>query len=130
MQDTISQPVIPVDTDCQKLLFLILAGESKIQASQNKFTRLVGCGIKSMGPIFKTKMLIYQSKANLNVKILFGKITHYLDPEIRKVLVLVNGKFGNEIPHSILDSHTTPLRSLSNCWIVKMCDFTRQNLVI
>ena len=35
---------------------------------------------------FKTKMLIYQSKANLDEKILFGKITHYLDPEIRKML--------------------------------------------
>ena len=30
-----------------------------------------------MRPIFKTKMLIYHSKANLYVKILFGKITHH-----------------------------------------------------
>ena len=55
---------------------------------------LAGCEIKSMRPIFKTEMLIYQSKANLDEKILFGKITHHLDPEIRKMLV--NGKFGNE----------------------------------
>ena len=28
--------------------------------------------------------LIYQSKANIGEKILLGKITHHLDPEIRK----------------------------------------------
>ena len=39
-----------------------------------------------MWAIFKTNMLIYQSKANLDKKILFGKITHHLDPEIRKML--------------------------------------------
>ena len=44
-----------------------------------------------MRPICKT---LYQSKANLNEKNLFGKITHHLDPEIRKMLV--NGKFGNQ----------------------------------
>ena len=40
-----------------------------------------------MWPIFKTETLIYQSKANLDVKILFGKITHLLNPEIRSMLV-------------------------------------------
>ena len=49
---------------------------------------------KSIGPIFKTGMLIYQSKANLDEKILFVKISYHLDPEIRKMLV--NGKFGDE----------------------------------
>ena len=39
-----------------------------------------------MRPIFKNRMLIYQSKADLDVKILFGKITHLVDPEIRKML--------------------------------------------
>ena len=47
-----------------------------------------------MRPIFKTEMLIYHSKANLYKKILFGKITHHLDPEIRKMLV--RGMFGNK----------------------------------
>ena len=37
-----------------------ITGESK------KFTRLEGCEIKSMWPIFKIKVLIYQSKANLD----------------------------------------------------------------
>ena len=37
------------------------------------FTRFVGYGIKIMDTIFKTKMLIYQSKANLDENILFGK---------------------------------------------------------
>ena len=47
-----------------------------------------------MRPIFKTGMLIYQSKANLDEKHLFGEITHHLDQEIRKMMA--NGKFGNE----------------------------------
>ena len=32
-----------------------------------------------MKPIFKIVMLIYQSKVNSEAKILFGRITHYLD---------------------------------------------------
>ena len=51
------------------------------------FTRLSSCEMKSMRPMFKNKMLIYQSKANLDEKILLGKITHHLHPEIRKMLV-------------------------------------------
>ena len=53
---------------------------------KKKFRRLEGYGIKNMWPIFETKMLIYQSKANLDVKILFREITDHLDPEIRKML--------------------------------------------
>ena len=48
-----------------------------------------------MAPIFKTELLIYQSKANLDEKILFDKITHQLDPEIRKMPV--RGLYGNQI---------------------------------
>ena len=59
-----------------------------------KFTCLAGYGIKNIWPIFKTKLFIYHSKANLDEKILFGEITHHFDQEIRKMLV--NGKFGNE----------------------------------
>ena len=47
-----------------------------------------------MRPIFKTETIIYQSKANLDKKNLFRKITDQLDPEIRKMLI--NGKLGNE----------------------------------
>ena len=47
-----------------------------------------------MGPIFKTKMFIYQSRANLGEKILFGKVTRHLDQGIREMLV--KGVFGNE----------------------------------
>ena len=47
-----------------------------------------------MRPIFKTEMLIYQSKAKLDEKIWFGKITHYLDPEVRQMLARV--MFGNK----------------------------------
>ena len=48
------------------------------------FTRLAGCGIKSMRPIFKTEMLMYQLKANFDEKSLFGKITYHLDPDFGK----------------------------------------------
>ena len=61
---------------------------------KRKFVRLAGCEIKSMRPIFKTDLLFYRSKANLDEKILFGKIPHYLDPEIRKMQV--RGMFGNK----------------------------------
>ena len=49
--------------------------------------RSVGCEINGMSPIFKTEMFIYQSKANLDAKNLFRKITYHFDPEIRKMLV-------------------------------------------
>ena len=39
-----------------------------------------------MRPIFETKMLIHRSKTNLDEIILFGKITHHLDLEIREML--------------------------------------------
>ena len=39
------------------------------------------------------------SKANLNEKILFRKISHHLDPEIRTMLV--SGMMGNGIQHYI-----------------------------
>ena len=39
-----------------------------------------------MRQIFKTNMLIYQSKANLVEKMLFGNMTHLKGPEIRKMV--------------------------------------------
>ena len=39
-----------------------------------------------MQPIFETKMLLYQSKANLDVKISCSNITHLINLEIRKML--------------------------------------------
>ena len=50
-----------------------------------------------MLPIFKTEMLIYQSKANLDVKISIGKITHLEDPTTRKMPV--RGLYGNREFH-------------------------------
>ena len=47
---------------------------------------LAGCEVKCMTSIFKTEMLIYQSKTNLDKKISLGRITHQLDPEIGKML--------------------------------------------
>ena len=40
-----------------------------------------------MRPIFKTEMLIYQSKTTLDEKHLFGNITHHVDQEIKKIIV-------------------------------------------
>ena len=40
-----------------------------------------------MWPIFKAEMFICHSKDNLDEKILFGKIAHHLDPEIKKMQV-------------------------------------------
>ena len=37
--------------------------------------------------IFKTEMLIYQSKANLDEEILFGILPHLINPDIREMLV-------------------------------------------
>ena len=63
--------------------------------SLKKFTRSEGGGIKSMRLIFKkTKKLIYLSKANLDVKIVFGNITQLIDPEIWKILA--RGLYGNQ----------------------------------
>ena len=80
--------------------------------SQEKFTPLAGYGIKIMEPIFKTEIQIYQSKANLDEKILFGKNTpntHLWSPKLEKSRtgfvwesriprsILVNDLFGIEI---------------------------------
>ena len=54
---------------------------------------LAGYGMKSMWPIFKTKMSINQSQANINDKMLFGKITHLEDSTVRKISV--RGLYGN-----------------------------------
>ena len=51
------------------------------------FRCLTGCGIKSSPPMFRTEILIYQSRSNFDLKILFGKVTHLLEPEIREKLV-------------------------------------------
>ena len=44
--------------------------------------------------IFRTEVLIFQSKANLDERILFGKITHHLDSDIKKLMV--QGMFWNK----------------------------------
>ena len=38
--------------------------------------------------IFKAEMLVYQSKATLAEKIVFGEISHHIDLGVRKMLVL------------------------------------------
>ena len=60
-------------------------------------TRLTGYRITSIWPIFKTKISIVQSRANLDEKILFCKIIRHLEPEIWKMPYL-----GMRSPYSIL----------------------------
>ena len=55
-----------------------------IPGEPKMLTRLEGQEIKSMSPIFKIKMSIYQSKANLVEKILLGKVTPFYDQTMRK----------------------------------------------
>ena len=50
--------------------------------SRKKLTSSTGCGTENTRPIFNAEMLIYQSKAKLDEKTLFGKFTHLLDQEI------------------------------------------------
>ena len=59
-----------------------------------KIRSLAGRGIKIIRSILKTKILIYQSKANLDAEILFGSITHLQDSQIRKMSA--RNKCGNE----------------------------------
>ena len=42
--------------------------------------------IKSIAPMFKTEMLIYQSNVNLDEKILLGEIIHFSDSKIGKIV--------------------------------------------
>ena len=53
-----------------------------------------------MWPVFRSAMFTYQSKANLDVEILFGKITHLLDLKAKNT-----GKFystANQTFHLLL----------------------------
>ena len=100
-------------------------------------------------------MFIYQSKVNLDEKILFGSIPHLTDPEIR--IMLVKDMFGNKNstfhsgPWFILywnwnsASQTgnvnlwnvefsiplqTPHKHFDFCWVLKIFDITKQNFLI
>ena len=69
-------------------IFVIkLLCEKKLQVVLNYDWRKqqIWQAVESTWPIFKTEMLVYQSKTNANVNTLFGKVTHYLDPEICKI---------------------------------------------
>ena len=65
-------PTIQIDKNEENI---IVPGEQKKENSKC----LADCGIKIMRSIFKVIMFIYQSKANLDVKISFGKMTYVLD---------------------------------------------------
>ena len=52
--------------------------------SQKNVLTFGGLWIKKYVIDIQTEILIHQSKANLDLKILCVKITHLIDPEIRK----------------------------------------------
>ena len=58
---------------------------------------MAGYGIESVWPIFRTEMLICQSKANSDEKIWLDKITDRKDPKIRKTTI--RGLYGNREFH-------------------------------
>ena len=49
------------------------------RVSNNKLTRSAGCRIRSTWPVLKVKMIIFQSKANLDVKFLFWLNRQFFD---------------------------------------------------
>ena len=57
-----------------------------VLGESRKVTRLAGYGIKRFWPIFKTKLLIFQSKANADEKILCAKIKHFQAQHLEKYL--------------------------------------------
>ena len=67
---------------------------------------------KGMWSIFKTKMLINHSKANLEENILLGKITHLSDLTIRKIPV--RGLYGDCIKRTMYADDTTISYSSNN----------------
>ena len=67
------------------------------QMSQEKFKRLAGYGIKGMRSVFKTEMLIYKSKANLDEKIFLIKSLVSKTPKISKMSV--RGLYGTPKLH-------------------------------
>ena len=69
----------------------------KFRANKRELSRLVGCEMKIRSPIFKTEMLICQSRVVFDVKTLSGKLTHLLRKENAG-----KGLYGNE--SSMFDS--------------------------
>ena len=80
--------------------------------------------------IFKTEMLIYQAQADLDEKILFGKITHHLGPEVRNMLV--NGIRPFSYSEKESQSNNTPLHFVEFSHVHnsdRNSNATRSNLV-
>ena len=69
----------------QRKMKCIKENKGRLQMGEyKKLTRLTGCCIKITQPVFKTEVLIYQSKATIDVK-LSGKLTLHLDPKIKRM---------------------------------------------
>ena len=73
-------------------------------------TCMASCGIKSTLSIFKTDTLLYRSRDNVDVKILFGKNRLYFRP---KHNMLVRGLYVNK--NSMFDSAWSMIQFLAKC---------------
>ena len=58
----------------------------RVPVNQKKFNYLAGYGVKSMRPIFETKTLIYQSKADLDENFFLVKSFIILTQKLGKCL--------------------------------------------
>ena len=63
----------------------------------------MGCEMEILRPIFKTEMLVFQSKPNLEENIFMVKSFNQFDLEIR--IILVRTCLGTRIPNSIPVHH-------------------------
>ena len=70
------------------VVLLVESINLKMRVKEN-VSCLASCEIKCTRSIFKFELLIYQSRSNFDVKILFGKVTHLLGPETKEMLVRV-----------------------------------------
>ena len=71
-----------------------------LMSQKESFKHLVGCEIKSTKTIFKTEMFIYQSKANLDEKILFVKSHIFQSQQLGNACK--GSVCESEIPRSVL----------------------------
>ena len=82
-----------------------------------------GREIKSIRPMFKTEMLFYQSKAKLDEKISFGKITDLSDP---KIFILFHDLRGIEV-YMVSFSNKILILTASKLWTRMECEILVPN---
>ena len=67
--------------------------------SLEELSRLANWGMRRMLQPFKPEVFIYQSNANIDLKVLFNTITQHLSPESNKILAKLYGKENAAFPY-------------------------------